>query len=50
MITDAIFYGQYFFIELTEYSSGVIKSPIEWSSNSEAFVLKLALPERISIS
>jgi len=50
MITDAVFYGQYFFIELTEYSSGTIKSPIEWSGNSEAFALRLALPERISIS
>jgi len=47
MVDDIIFYGTEFYINLLTYSSGTI-SRIE--AQSEYFVLRLALPERISIS
>jgi hypothetical protein len=46
MVDDIIFHSNYFFIELPIYSSGSI-ARIE--AQSEYFVIRLALPERISI-
>ncbi len=47
MVNDIIFHSNYFFIELPIYSSGSI-TRIE--AQSEYFVIRLALPERISVS
>jgi len=47
MVDDIIFNSHYFFINLPTYSSGSI-AKIE--AESTYFVLRLALPERISIS
>lgn len=49
MVDDIIFHSNYFFLELPTYSSGTINSPIEWYGVGD-FELRLALPERISIS
>ena len=46
MIDDAIFYSNEFFIELPTYSSGTIAF-IE--AQTEYYVIRLALPERVSI-
>jgi hypothetical protein len=46
MIDDIIFYSNEFFIELPTYSSGSVAF-IE--AQTEYFVVRLALPERISI-
>jgi hypothetical protein len=50
MIDDITFHSSYFYLELPVFSSGVINTPIEWSGQSEAFAIRLALPERISVS
>lgn len=50
MIDDIIFHSSYFYLELPLFDSGTIKSPIEWSGTSEAFAIRLALPERVSVS
>jgi hypothetical protein len=47
MIDDILFYSNEFYLELPTYSSGTINL-IE--AQSDYFVLRLALPERISIS
>ena len=47
MVDDIIFNSNYFFYDLPVYSSGTI-ARIE--AQSSYFVLRLALPERISIS
>lgn len=47
MIDDIVFYSNEFFIELPVYSSGTIAF-IE--AQTEYYVIRLALPERISIS
>jgi hypothetical protein len=47
MIDDIIFNSRFFFIDLPIYDSGTI-TLIEAQSNY--YVIKLALPERISIS
>lgn len=46
MITDAIFYGQYFFVDLPVYSSGTINPQIDWP----VLTVRLASSERVSIS
>ena len=47
MVDDIIFSSAYFFLNLPEYSSGTINR-IE--AQSAYYTLRLALPERISIS
>lgn len=47
MVDDILFEGKYFFLELPTFSSGTINR-IE--AQSSLFTLRLALPERISIS
>lgn len=47
MIDDIIFNSHYFYINLPIYSSGQINK-IE--AESTYFILRLALPERISVS
>ena len=47
MINDITFDGIFFFLELPVYDSGIPKL-IE--AQSDYYVLRLALPERISIS
>ena len=47
MVDDIIFYSGYFFYDLPVYSSGTI-ARIE--AERSYFILRLALPERISIS
>jgi hypothetical protein len=47
MVDDIVFYGQYFFMDLPIFSSGTI---VLIEAQTEYFPLKLALPERISIS
>jgi hypothetical protein len=47
MIDDVIFNSNYFFFDLPIYSSGTI-TRIE--AERSYFILRLALPERISIS
>jgi hypothetical protein len=49
MINDILFYGSEFYLELPTYSSGTINAPIEWYG-ADDFELRLALPERISLS
>ena len=47
MVDDILFSSSYFFLNLPEYSSGTINR-IE--AESTYYILRLALPERISIS
>lgn len=47
MVDDILFYCEYVFIELPTFSSGTI---VLIEAQTEYFPLRLALPERISIS